>query len=80
MVILMGILFLLGYILISLEHTIRINKAAIALVMSMVLWTLYIFIAPMIVPHLDADWFRCFIHDEGLQNMPEAQQIGRAHV
>lgn len=75
MVVLMGILFLLGYVLISLEHTIKINKAAIALVMSMLLWTLYIFAAPAIVPKLEADWFQCFISDnEGLQNLPLAQQ------
>ncbi|MGL4293612.1 MAG: sodium:proton antiporter NhaD [Bacteroidales bacterium] len=78
MVILMGILFLIGYILISLEHTIKINKAAIALVMSMLLWTVYVFAAPVIVPKISSDWFACFLHDTpGLENLPLAQQAVR---
>lgn len=78
MVILMSILFLLGYVLISLEHTIKVNKAAIALVMSMTLWTLYIFAAPFIVPKMDADWFRCFLEDNsGLTNLSVSQQAVR---
>lgn len=78
MVVLMGILFLLGYVLISLEHTIKVNKAAIALVMSMVLWTLYIFAAPAIVPRLDSDWFKCFLEDNGgLSNLSVSQQAVR---
>lgn len=55
MLVIMGILFVIGYLLISLEHAIKVNKAAIALVVSMVLWTLYIFAAPTIVPNQDAD-------------------------
>lgn len=78
MVILMTIIFLLGYLLISLEHSIKINKAAIALVMSMSLWTIYIFAAPAIVPNLEADWFRCFIEDNGgLTNLSVTQQAIR---
>jgi Na+/H+ antiporter NhaD/arsenite permease-like protein len=35
------ILFIIGYILIALEHPIKINKAATALILGMLLWTLY---------------------------------------
>jgi Na+/H+ antiporter NhaD/arsenite permease-like protein len=50
----MGILFLIGYLLITLEGKIDINKGAIALVLSSVLWTLYVIAAPQIVPIANA--------------------------
>lgn len=40
------IVFILGYILITLEHQIRINKAAVALLTGAVCWTLLILQAP----------------------------------
>lgn len=39
------LLFILGYLLITLEHAIKINKAAIALLTGVLCWTLYIFSA-----------------------------------
>lgn len=54
MVLTMGILFLIGYLLITLEGKIDINKGAIALVLSSVLWTLYVIAAPQIVPIANA--------------------------
>lgn len=78
MIILMGVIFLLGYLLISLEHVIKVNKAAIALVMSMLLWTLYIFAAPAIVPKIEAEWFRFFVNDSSaLTNQSLTQQAIR---
>ncbi|MEG1616742.1 MAG: SLC13 family permease [Bacteroidales bacterium] len=50
MLVLMGILFVIGYILISIEHSIKINKGATALLLSVFLWTIYIFIAHATVP------------------------------
>ena len=38
--------FALGYIAIALEHIIKVNKAAIALMMAAIIWTIYAFIAP----------------------------------
>lgn len=46
MYLLMIILFVLGYIAIATEHQIHVNKAATALIMCSVLWTIYIFYAP----------------------------------
>lgn len=45
MVSLMIILFLIGYACIALEHNLKINKAATALLLSSLLWTIYIFYA-----------------------------------
>ena len=43
---LMLAIFALGYIAIALEHVIKVNKAAIALMMAAIIWTIYAFIAP----------------------------------
>ncbi|MEG1379916.1 MAG: sodium:proton antiporter NhaD [Bacteroidales bacterium] len=61
MVALMGVLFVIGYVLISLEHSIKINKAATALVVSMVLWTIYAFAAPWLVPALNGTEFQHYL-------------------
>ena len=62
-VLLMFIVFIVCYVFITLEHTIKINKAATALIGGMVMWTLYIFAAAEIVPKIDSDWFECFIDE-----------------
>ena len=49
MLVLMVVLFLLGYAAIAMEHQINVNKAASALVLCCLLWTIYIFISPDIV-------------------------------
>lgn len=46
MVALMVILFVLGYVAIATEHQIHVNKAATALILCSLLWTIYIFYAP----------------------------------
>lgn len=43
---LMIVVFLVGYLAIALEHIIKINKAAIAITMAAVIWTIYAFVAP----------------------------------
>ncbi len=47
----MIILFLLGYTCIAMEHTINVNKAATALLLSALLWTVYILNADAILTH-----------------------------
>src|SRR5574344_1263590 len=41
MITILVILFIIGYVMIALEHPIKINKAATALILGMVLWTIY---------------------------------------
>ena len=43
MAILILIVFVLGYVAIALEHNIKIDKAAAALVTGMLCWALYVF-------------------------------------
>ncbi|MEG1616551.1 MAG: sodium:proton antiporter NhaD [Bacteroidales bacterium] len=76
MVAFMGILFVIGYLLISLEHKVKINKAATALVVSMLMWTIYIFAAPYIVPQLDAQWFKFYLQENtSLLALPLNEQV-----
>lgn len=58
MVILITLLFLLGYVAIAMEHPLNINKAASALLLSVALWTVYIFYAPSLYPMLSLDEVR----------------------
>ncbi len=48
---LMPIIFLVGIILVALEDVIRINKTAIVLAMSIVLWGLFLLDADAILAH-----------------------------
>lgn len=55
------IVFILGYVLIALEHETNVNKTAVALVLGMVLWTMYIFADPHLIVAGEPDSFRNFI-------------------
>ncbi len=50
MIVLMIVLFLMGYVCIAMEHSLKVNKSATALVLCAVLWTLYIFHAQDMLP------------------------------
>ena len=48
----MIIVFLVGYLLIALEHPLKINKAGTALLTGTILWVLYTLGAPQFIPLL----------------------------
>ena len=76
MIILMGILFIVGYMLISLEHQIKINKGAIALILSIVLWTIYMIASPGIVLNLNHESFEFFLtQNSGLRSTSQRNQV-----
>ncbi len=50
MVIFLIVVFLFGYLCIALEHPLKINKAATALMTAAATWILYMLIAPKVVP------------------------------
>lgn len=58
---LMIILFLAGYLLITIEHKININKAAIGLLTGSVLWIIYMYAAPSLVPLVSGEAFKEYI-------------------
>ena len=42
MILAIVVVFLLGYLFITLENNLKVNKTAIALLLSVVLWTMYV--------------------------------------
>ena len=55
--------FVLGYLFIATEHKVNVNKAATALVMSGILWVIYIFSAAGIIPSAAELQFQNFLHE-----------------
>jgi Na+/H+ antiporter NhaD/arsenite permease-like protein len=56
----MVVVFILGYTAIALEHPLKIDKAASALLTGVLLWAIYILAADAILPNSDA--FKEFMH------------------
>lgn len=55
------VIFVLGYLCIALEHPLKIDKTATALVLGMILWIVYAFGADSIVPVVSGEHFREFL-------------------
>lgn len=67
--------FLVGYLLIALEHPIRINKAGTALVIGTVLWVMYTMAAPSFVPNISSEEFMLFLKSNpSIASLPFAEQ------
>ena len=75
---LMTVVFVIGYILIAMEHKIGINKAATALILGMTLWVLYMFSGDSIISAVNAESFRHFLAgNSDVANMPLAKQCAK---
>lgn len=57
----MIIVFLAGYLIIALEHPLKINKAGVALLTGTVLWVMYTLAAHLFIPEASAEDFRLFL-------------------
>lgn len=68
------ILFVIGYLAIALEHTIKINKTASALLLGMLMWALYTMGATDILPGAQPAALRAYIEEAGLGNEPLHKQ------
>lgn len=68
MILLITILFLLGYIAIAMEHPLKINKAATALLLSVLLWIAYIIYAPTLYPSLSIEKVRELVTEKQIIN------------
>lgn len=60
------ILFVIGYLAIALEHPIKIDKTASALLLGMLMWVVYAFGAEELVPLFNGEEFRDFVVKHGL--------------
>ena len=58
MILLLGIIFLLGYAFIAFESKIKIDKAAIAVSLSMILWLLIILNSELFTNISDSELFK----------------------
>lgn len=54
-------IFIIGYVVIALEHPLKVDKSATALVLGMVLWVLYALFADHIVPLVEGEEFAAFL-------------------
>lgn len=74
----MIIVFLTGYLLIALEHTLKINKSGTALLTGTILWVLYVFSAPDLIPLVSASDFQHFLDNNPyLQQLPFLEQCSK---
>ena len=55
------VLFFIGYLAIALEHPLRVDKTATALMLGMLLWIIYALGAEYIVPLIEGDAFKAYV-------------------
>lgn len=58
----MVIVFLVGYLMIALEHPLKINKAGTALLTGTILWVMYTFGATQFIPNASSESFEHFLN------------------
>ncbi|PIF02036.1 MAG: sodium:proton antiporter [Draconibacterium sp.] len=79
MFILMVVVFVLGYIAIALEHPLKVDKAASALVLGVLVWTIYILAVPSILGLGHSTAWEEFLHGslltDYLKKFPDATLI-----
>lgn len=61
MLTIMIFVFLVGYLCIALEHPLKVNKAGTALLTGTILWVLYTFSAPDLIPTASPEAFKEFL-------------------
>lgn len=69
------VIFIIGYLAIALEHPLKVDKTASALLLGMLLWVLYALGSSEIVPFVSAEKFRQFIAENpSLSSKPLSSQ------
>lgn len=68
------LLFVIGYIIIALEHPMRIDKSATALLLGMLMWVLYAIGSTIIVPAAHPEELAAFINAKSLGDAPLHEQ------
>lgn len=57
----MVVVFLIGYLMIALEHPLKINKAGTSLLIGTFLWVMYMYAAPLLIPSAAPAEFASFL-------------------
>ena len=71
------VIFLVGYLLIALEHPLKINKAASALLTGTLLWIVYMGIASDLPFAVEGTAFQSFIQSPEIHSLPLDEQMKR---
>ena len=75
MMTIMVLVFLIGYLMIAMEHPLKVNKAGTALLLGAVLWVMYMFAAPTLITDAAGEDFKAFVsHSPSLVNLPYVEQ------
>ena len=69
------IIFALGYLAIALEHSIKINKAATALLIGVICWTFLVFGSSSIFPNLSSEAATHLLSESLLKHIGEISEI-----
>ena len=75
MVIALITLFIIGYTCIALEHPLKVNKTATALLLGAVIWAIFSFCNTIARPDLDLEQWRAFISGNLIENLGETAEI-----
>ena len=75
MVVALVTIFIIGYFFIAMEHPLKINKTASALMLGTLLWTVFVFCGSIVQPLMDADAWHDFIGDHLIENLGETAEI-----
>jgi Na+/H+ antiporter NhaD/arsenite permease-like protein len=67
--------FIIGYAFIALEHPLKINKTATALMLGTVIWAVFSFCHVMAQPDLDIEAWRAFLSGSLIENLGETAEI-----
>ncbi len=67
-------LFIIGYLCIALEHPLRIDKTASALVLGMLMWVIYAMGSTSLLPFVHSAEFNLFVAENNLGDAPLHQQ------
>ncbi|MCR4660304.1 MAG: sodium:proton antiporter NhaD [Bacteroidales bacterium] len=75
MVVALLAIFIVGYACIALEHPLKVNKTATALMLGTFLWTFFMFCHGTAQPGMDSDTWHSFISSHLIENLGETAEI-----
>ncbi|MBQ9865269.1 MAG: sodium:proton antiporter NhaD [Bacteroidales bacterium] len=75
MVLVLISIFIVGYTCIALEHPLKVNKTATALLLGTALWAVFSFCNIIFRPDLDIEQWRTFISGNLIENLGETAEI-----
>ena len=68
-------IFIIGYTCIALEHPLKVNKTATALLLGAIMWAVFSFFNLSFRPDFDAEQWRAFISGNLVENLGETAEI-----